>query len=131
MAKAMSVVSRSVTSETAISGPAEMTSTRSADRENSQYSDAPKRTQRRASKLQVAAYDLTDEEDPDDSQLTEETQAHLILRLGHAKQMVPVSVRVDRDVLGWLKNKGGGHLERINDILTHSMEAERRAASGD
>ena len=35
-----------------------------------------------------------------------------------------VMTRVAR-VLAWLKSKGAGHLTRINDILTNSMEAER------
>ncbi len=39
---------------------------------------------------------------------------------------VPVSVRLDAEVLAWLKAKGEGHLTRINDILLNLMEAERR-----
>jgi len=39
---------------------------------------------------------------------------------------VPVSVRLDPEVLAWLKTKGEGHLTRINDILLNLMEAERR-----
>ena len=42
------------------------------------------------------------------------------------RRKVPVSVRLDPQVLDWLKAKGGGHLTRINDILTNVMEAERR-----
>ncbi len=42
----------------------------------------------------------------------------------------PVSVRLDPQVLDWLRGKGEGHLTRINDILTNLMEAERRAGSG-
>ena len=45
------------------------------------------------------------------------------------KRKVPVSVRLDPDVLEWLRAKGEGHLTRINDILTNLMEAERRARS--
>jgi uncharacterized protein (DUF4415 family) len=43
------------------------------------------------------------------------------------RKKVPVSVRLDPQVLDWLKSKGEGHLTRINDILTNLMEAERRA----
>jgi uncharacterized protein (DUF4415 family) len=43
----------------------------------------------------------------------------------HAK--IPVSVRLDPQVLAWLKSKGSGHLTRINDILANLMEAERAA----
>lgn len=38
----------------------------------------------------------------------------------------PVSVRIDNDVLAWLKSKGGGHLTRINEILRERMLAETR-----
>lgn len=37
-----------------------------------------------------------------------------------------ISFRIDRDVLGWLKSKGSGHLSRINSILREQMERERR-----
>jgi uncharacterized protein (DUF4415 family) len=37
-----------------------------------------------------------------------------------------VSVRLDPQVLAWLRSKGKGHLTRINDILANLMEAERR-----
>ncbi len=35
-----------------------------------------------------------------------------------------VSVRIDNDVLDWLKSKGEGHLTRINRILREQMMAE-------
>ncbi len=37
-----------------------------------------------------------------------------------------ISLRVQNDVLAWLKSKGPGHLTRINAILANVMEAERR-----
>ena len=37
-----------------------------------------------------------------------------------------ISLRVDNDVLAWLKSKGAGHLSRINAILRERMERERR-----
>jgi uncharacterized protein (DUF4415 family) len=40
---------------------------------------------------------------------------------------VAVSVRLDPQVLEWLKSKGEGHLTRINDILANLMEAESAA----
>ena len=40
-----------------------------------------------------------------------------------------VSVRLDPQVLDWLRSKGEGHLTRINDILTNLMEAERSSKS--
>lgn len=39
-------------------------------------------------------------------------------------------LRLDAEVLEWLRSKGEGHLTRINDILTNLMEAERRMGSG-
>ncbi|MSO19123.1 MAG: hypothetical protein EXQ56_01450 [Acidobacteria bacterium] len=35
-----------------------------------------------------------------------------------------ISVRVDRDVLDWLKSQGPGHLTRINAILRRQMESK-------
>ena len=37
-----------------------------------------------------------------------------------------ISLRVQNDVLVWLKSKGPGHLSRINAILANVMDAERR-----
>jgi uncharacterized protein (DUF4415 family) len=37
-----------------------------------------------------------------------------------------ISLRVDNDVLAWLKSKGQGHLSRINAILRERMESEGR-----
>ena len=50
-------------------------------------------------------------------------------------QMVPnrlrskttlISLRIQNDVLSWLKSKGPGHLSRINAILANVMDAEQR-----
>jgi uncharacterized protein (DUF4415 family) len=49
-----------------------------------------------------------------------------MVRLRDVRRKVAVSVRLDPQVLDWLKSKGQGHLTRINDILTNLMEAERR-----
>ena len=38
-----------------------------------------------------------------------------------------VSVRLDNDVLHWLKSKGEGHLTRINEILRARMAEELKA----
>lgn len=54
-------------------------------------------------------------------------------------QMVPnrlrskttlISLRVQNDVLTWLKSKGPGHLSRINAILSNVMDAEQRLNDG-
>jgi uncharacterized protein (DUF4415 family) len=72
---------------------------------------------------------LPEEEYEDIPQLTEEQLARMV-RLREVRRKVPVSVRLDPQVLDWLRGKGEGHLTRINDILTNLMEAEKRAGSG-
>jgi uncharacterized protein (DUF4415 family) len=61
--------------------------------------------------------------------LTDEQLSSLV-RLRGGKRKVSVSVRLDPNVLDWLRAKGAGHLTRINDILTNLMEAERHAGAG-
>jgi uncharacterized protein (DUF4415 family) len=61
--------------------------------------------------------------------LTPEQLAGMV-RLRGARRKVPVSVRLDPQVLEWLRSKGEGHLTRINDILMNLMEAERRTGLG-
>lgn len=39
------------------------------------------------------------------------------------------TVRIDADVLDWLKSKGDGHLTRINQILRERMLSETKAAT--
>jgi uncharacterized protein (DUF4415 family) len=60
--------------------------------------------------------------------LTEEQLTKLV-RLRDVRRKVAVSVRLDTQVLAWLKSKGEGHLTRINDILANLMEAEQRKSS--
>jgi uncharacterized protein (DUF4415 family) len=36
----------------------------------------------------------------------------------------PVTVRLDADVLGWLKSKGAGYQTRINALLRQAMERD-------
>ena len=50
-----------------------------------------------------------------------------MVRLRDVRRKQAVSVRLDPEVLDWLKSKGEGHLTRINDILANLMEAERRS----
>jgi uncharacterized protein (DUF4415 family) len=59
--------------------------------------------------------------------MTKEQLSHLV-RLRGARRKISVSVRLDPDVLEWLRSKGNGHLTRINDILSNLMEAERRSS---
>jgi uncharacterized protein (DUF4415 family) len=70
-----------------------------------------------------AAGDDSDINFDDIPPLTEEQLANMV-RFRDVKRKVAVSVRLDPQVLEWLKSKGEGHLTRINDILTNLMEAE-------
>lgn len=38
----------------------------------------------------------------------------------------PVTIRVDADVLAWLKREGRGYQTRINKLLRAAMEGKRR-----
>jgi uncharacterized protein (DUF4415 family) len=77
---------------------------------------------RRIAKSQAAGDD-SDINFSDIPQLAEEQLANMISFRDRKK--VPVSVRLDPQVIQWLKSKGEGHLTRINDILANLMEAER------
>jgi uncharacterized protein (DUF4415 family) len=39
----------------------------------------------------------------------------------------PVTIRVDADVLAWLKRQGRGYQTKINKLLREAMEGKRRA----
>jgi uncharacterized protein (DUF4415 family) len=101
----------------------------SEDIRNRQWTEAEKQALRRASEARAAGLDLPEEEYDDIPRLTEEQLARMV-RLRDVRRKVPVSVRLDPQVLDWLRGKGEGHLTRINDILTNLMEAERRAGVG-
>jgi uncharacterized protein (DUF4415 family) len=76
-----------------------------------------------AARRQAASND-SDIDFRDIPRLTDKQLAGLV-RLRDVRRKVAVSVRLDPDVLHWLKSKGSGHLTRINDILANLMEAER------
>lgn len=40
----------------------------------------------------------------------------------------PVALRLDADLIAWLKAKGPGYQSRINEILRERMAAERKRA---
>jgi len=86
----------------------------------------------RQSLLRIAASQRTGDDSDinynDIPPLTEEQLSRMV-SLREFRRKVPVSVRLDREVLDWLKSKGEGHLTRINDILLNLMEAERAAGS--
>jgi uncharacterized protein (DUF4415 family) len=97
---------------------------RSEDIKNRQWNEKERQALRRAARRQAAGDDahINFEDIP---RLTGEQLAHMV-RLRDVRRKVAVSVRLDPQVLDWLKSKGEGHLTRINDILTNLMEAERR-----
>ncbi len=101
----------------------------SEDIRNRKWTEAEMRAMRRASASRAAGLDLPEKEYEDVPRLTAEQLAHMV-RLRGPRRKQAVSVRLDPQVLDWLKSKGEGHLTRINDILTNLMEAERRAESG-
>jgi uncharacterized protein (DUF4415 family) len=98
---------------------------RSEDIASRQWSDKEREALRRAAAKQAAGDDsgINFEDIP---RLTSKQLANMV-RLRDVKRKVAVSVRVDPEVLDWLKSKGTGHLTRINDILMNLMEAEQRS----
>ena len=100
----------------------------SEDIRNRKWTEAEKEAVRRGA-LAQAAGDDSGIDYSDIPRLTEEQLARMV-RLRDVRRKVPVSVRLDAEVLEWLRGKGAGHLTRINDILTNLMEAERRARPG-
>jgi|GEM_PF-340045 len=98
----------------------------SEDIRNRQWTKAEIDAVRRMSAAQAAGEDLPEEEYEDIPRLTAEQLASMV-RLRDVRRKQAVSVRLDPEVLEWLRSKGEGHLTRINDILTNLMEAERRS----
>jgi len=83
---------------------------------------------RSASEARVAGLDLSEKEYRDIPRLTEEQLAKLV-RPRKPQRKIAVSVRLDPQVLEWLRAQGEGHLTRINDILCNLMEAENRSGA--
>jgi uncharacterized protein (DUF4415 family) len=101
---------------------------RSEDIRNRKWSKAELDAVRRMAAAQAGS----DDSGIDYSNIPRLTPAQLagMVRLREVRKKVPVSVRLDPEVLEWLRSKGEGHLTRINDILTNLMEEERRTGSG-
>ena len=63
--------------------------------------------------------------DPDARPLPPEKWAHAMRRDEFFRPIKKqVTVRIDADVLDWLKSKGEGHISRVNTILREAMRAE-------
>ena len=102
---------------------------RSEDIKNRQWTEKERQTLRRIAKRQEAG-DESRIHFEDIPRLTTEQLANMVRLRDARPRKIAVSVRLDEQVLHWLKAKGGGHLTRINDILTNLMEAERRTHRG-
>ena len=118
-----------VKKSSASSQPAGLKSMSTEDIRNRNWTDAEKQAIRRASEARAAGLDLPEKEYEDIPRLTEEQLARLV-RPRRARRKVAVSVRLDPQVLDWLRAQGEGHLTRINDILSNLMEAESRVGAG-
>lgn len=103
-------------------GPVRMTS---EDIRSRKWTEAEKLAIRRGAAKQAAGDD-SDIDYSDIPRLTAEQLAQMV-RLRGPRRKQAVSVRLDPEVLAWLRSKGEGHLTRINDILTNLMEAERKS----
>jgi uncharacterized protein (DUF4415 family) len=67
--------------------------------------------------------------DPDSRPLPPEKWAHAMRRDEFFRPIKKLtSVRIDADVLAWLRSKGEGHLSRINEILRERMESELKGS---
>jgi uncharacterized protein (DUF4415 family) len=83
----------------------------------------------RTSKIKVTnLHDLYERErrldtDPEAPTLPPEMWESAVIGKFYRPLKTAVSVRIDDDVLAWLKSQGDGHLTRINEILRRAMLA--------
>jgi len=67
------------------------------------------------------------DDDPDARPLPPEKWAHAMRRDEFFRPIKKqTTVRLDADVLAWLKSKGQGHISRVNEILRNAMLAEMK-----
>jgi len=85
----------------------ELTRMGSEDIRNRQWTRAEIEAVRKASEAEAEGLDLPEKEYEDIPRPTEEQLASMV-RLRDVKRKVPVSVRLDPQVLDWLRAKGGG-----------------------
>ena len=64
--------------------------------------------------------------DPDAPVLPPEMWQNAAIGKYYRPLKTPISLRIDNDVLAWLRSKGEGHISRINGILRERMEQETR-----
>jgi uncharacterized protein (DUF4415 family) len=99
------------------SRPAGLKRMNSADIKSRVWSERERQVMRNESRAQASGTGVDLSEIP---RLTPEQLGSLV-RLRAPKR----KVRLDPQVVEWLRSKGEGHLTRINDILSNLMEAER------
>ena len=102
---------------------------RSEDIENRRWTETERQTLRRVARRQAVGDDSRIDLE-DIPRLSQAQLAHMVRLRDARPRKIAVSVRLDAQVIHWLKSKGEGHLTRINDILTNLMEAEQRARPG-
>jgi len=66
--------------------------------------------------------------DPDAPQLPPDYWSNATIGKYYRPLKTQISLRIDNEVLDWLKSKGEGHLSRINEILRERMTRERHVA---
>ena len=69
--------------------------------------------------------DLALDRDPDAPQLPPDYWANAVIGKYYRPLKTQISLRIDNEVLFWLKSKGRGHLSRINEILRERMTREQ------
>ena len=88
---------------------------------------------RKAYKRSIEEFDKNPNADPDARPLPPEKWVHAMTRKEFEEQITArklakklTTVRLDADVLDWLKSKGEGHISRVNVILRAAMLADRK-----
>jgi uncharacterized protein (DUF4415 family) len=112
----------------ASSRPARLKSRKSQDIGNRQWTEGERQALRRVAGRQAAG-DGSRVNTKDIPRLTGKQLANMVRLRDARPRKVAVSIRLDAQVLDWLRSKGEGHLTRINDILANLMEAEQRLRS--
>ena len=107
----------------ASSQPARLKNMKSEDIRNRDWTESERRAIRKIARQQEREVDPASV--PGDIPKLTRQQLSAMVRLRAIRPpKVAVSVRLDANVLDWLKSKGEGHLTRVNDILANLMEAE-------
>jgi uncharacterized protein (DUF4415 family) len=73
-----------------------------------------------------AERDLKLDGDLDAPQMPPEYWNNAVIGKYYRPVKTQISLRIDNEVLDWLKSKGDGHLSRINQILRDCMTRDRQ-----